>query len=152
MSRPSEADFDPYSGCLDAQCAWRNFGGLSIDEAFEKFSENPLRYQEDFMWMGGAAFKYYFPVLERYIRKSRVGSGEVEDEVDAVHILADCVKSQFDTPTEGLVMPLRTQILDLAAYVQDNISRYYAREEDLIHAAKSWQALQTKLESIVEPN
>jgi hypothetical protein len=33
---PTELDFDPLHGDLDAQCAWRNFGGLTLDEAHAK--------------------------------------------------------------------------------------------------------------------
>ncbi|MBL8820867.1 MAG: hypothetical protein JNL96_20010 [Planctomycetaceae bacterium] len=65
---PTEADFDPYGGDLDAQCAWRNFGGLTLDEATNKFRERPEIYQEDFMFMGGKAFAFYFPVVEAYLR------------------------------------------------------------------------------------
>ncbi len=36
---PSERDFDPYGGDLDAQCAWRNFGGLTLEEATRRFRE-----------------------------------------------------------------------------------------------------------------
>ena len=68
---PSEGDFDPYHGCLDAQCAWRNFGGLDLDSAYRKFCENPSYYQEDFMFMGPAAFTFYFPVVDRYLREIR---------------------------------------------------------------------------------
>jgi hypothetical protein len=67
-SLPTEQDFDPWGGDLDAQCAWRNFGGLAIDRAKAKFRENPLLYQEDFMFMGTKAFAYYFPVIEEYLR------------------------------------------------------------------------------------
>jgi hypothetical protein len=56
---PTETDFDPYQGDLDAQCAWKNFGGLTLGEAFVKFEESPETYQEDFMFMGGKAFARY---------------------------------------------------------------------------------------------
>ena len=69
-SIPTERDFLEDHGCLDARCAWENFGGLSLDEAFKKFCENPLSYGEDFMFMGEFAFAYYFPVLDRYVREA----------------------------------------------------------------------------------
>jgi hypothetical protein len=63
---PTERDFDPWHGNLDAQCAWRHFGGLTLDQAHARFRENPLGYQEDFMFMGPVAFAFYFPVIEDY--------------------------------------------------------------------------------------
>lgn len=46
---PKERDFDPYGGGLDEQCAWRNFGGLTLDEAYHKFESAPEVYQ-DLTW------------------------------------------------------------------------------------------------------
>lgn len=43
---PSERDFDPYGGDLDAQCAWRNFGGLTLEEAIRRFRERPEIYKK----------------------------------------------------------------------------------------------------------
>ncbi len=55
---PTERDFDPYGGELDAQCAWKNFGGPTLDEAHAKFREHPECYREKLMAMGGKAFAY----------------------------------------------------------------------------------------------
>ncbi|MEM7232007.1 MAG: hypothetical protein AAF517_07535, partial [Planctomycetota bacterium] len=65
---PTQADFDPWDGDLDAGHAWKEFGGLSVDEALAKFLENPGYHQESFMFMGGVAFAFYFPVVDRYLR------------------------------------------------------------------------------------
>ena len=112
-SLPTERDFDPWSGDLDAQCAWRNFGGLTIEQAKAKFCENPLRYQEDFMFMGGKAFAYYFPVVEDYLRS--IPDAASEDDHEA-WILAHCIRNQFD----------RDERLAYAAW------RMEEREEDLV--------------------
>ena len=32
MSLPTENDFDPCGGNLDAKWAWKNFGGLTIEQ------------------------------------------------------------------------------------------------------------------------
>lgn len=45
-SDSTERGFDPWNGTLDAQIAWRDVGGLPLDEANAKFRENPLYYQE----------------------------------------------------------------------------------------------------------
>src|SRR4051812_25393352 len=64
---PSQSDFCNGVGG-DAGDAWRNFGGLSLDAAYQKFTECPESYQEDFMWMFPRAFEYYYPVVDRYLR------------------------------------------------------------------------------------
>ena len=69
---PGERDFDPDAGDLDAQVAWKHFGGLTLSEAYQRFQEDPEKHTEDFMYMGGKAFAYYFPVLERYLLISYV--------------------------------------------------------------------------------
>lgn len=61
---PTEKDFDPIGGSLDAQSAWKHFGGLTLEEVNRKFRENPFYYEEAFMWMGGKAFDFYFPVID----------------------------------------------------------------------------------------
>ena len=40
---PTERDFAP-SGALDEQCAWRHFGGLTLEEAYGKFASAPESY------------------------------------------------------------------------------------------------------------
>ena len=59
---PSKEDFVPY-GTLDELRAWENFGGLSLDEAYDKLCENPLYYQEDFMWMESKHLRSIFRPL-----------------------------------------------------------------------------------------
>src|SRR5687767_9278711 len=95
---PSEEDFEAVGrdACLDAKTAWEHFGGLSLAEAYELFIDNPVNYQEDFMWMGTVAFAYYFPVLDRYLREV-----VPTDEDDDCYgwIIGEGVKMQFATST-----------------------------------------------------
>lgn len=67
---PSESDFitHPETPNLDQVRAWRNFGGLTLEEAKAQFAENPIYYQEDFMWMGTNAFAFYFPVVDWWLQ------------------------------------------------------------------------------------
>ena len=93
---PNRDDFNPTGCYLDADWTWGNFGGLDLSEAFARFCEDPDMYQEDFMFMGSAAFSYYFPVIERYIYESQiVPESEFDSEVEAMWILAHCINSQF---------------------------------------------------------
>lgn len=145
-SRPKESDFDPFGGCLDAQYAWKNFGGLSVAEAYTKFCERPELYQEDFMFMGGTAFSYYFPVIECYIRESNADAGN-EHEVDAMWILAHCIKQQFENLDTLTTEPLRTNVLDLVSYVRQNLTQYCAEPTEQQRIDSAWAELQARLTS-----
>jgi hypothetical protein len=92
---PTARDFDPYRGDLDAKWAWDNFGGLSIERAYEVFIERPEIYQEDFMFMGGRAFEYYFPVIDRYLREVKVDRDTLGD--CEAWILGAVIVAQIDS-------------------------------------------------------
>lgn len=142
---PGEADFDPYGGCLDAQCAWDHFGGLSLTEAHLKFCEHPDLYQEDFMFMGGAAFAYYFPVIERYIRESQVDA-EFGIDVEAMWILAHCIKNQIEVSGPRHLEHLRERIDALVDHVRRHPSQYSTELEEQNHVDSAWAELQAALQ------
>ena len=142
--KPTERDFDPWNGNLDAQCAWRNFGGLTLDEAHAKFRENPLRYQEDFMWMGGRAFAYYFPVVEDHLRT--VSDTDRDDDHES-WILAHCIQTQFDDDNLIHVRHLAPRVIELAGFVCDNIHRFGAYNGDRQRVADAWTVLVDHVEA-----
>lgn len=124
---------------LDGFSAWRNFGGMTVDEAYRKFCENSLCYQEDFMWMGDAAFVFYFPVLDRYIREK-----EPEDKFDCVtHILGHCIGMHI-SEKHPLVRPIYDQIVKLCDYVLTGLKNV-ADDDNRSHSVKEiqtvWEAL-----------
>ena len=139
---PSEKDFDPFGGDLDAQCAWKNFGELTLKQAYDLFLTNPIHYQEDFMFMGGAAFDYYFPVIDRYIREV-VGDDEGDD--CEVAILGSGVAAQFDwngaDPNDALV----SEIAQLAAYVSSNVAQYSPAAKDQRRIKREWSRVNEKI-------
>ena len=143
-SRPKMSDFDPCGGCLDAQNAWRHFGGLSIPEAYTRFCEAPESYQEDFMFMGTDAFLYYFPVIERYILESRVDDDE-NQEVEAMWILAHCIGQQFEDREVQRNDSLRLSIRQLIDHVRNNLSQYCSERVDQQHVDMAWEELQSKI-------
>src|SRR5438046_1075541 len=111
-SLPTELDFNPWGpDALDAQRAWRNFSGLTLDKAAKKFRERPCTYQEDFMFMGTKAFVFYFPIIEDYLRE--IGSAYEGDDHEA-WILAHCILNQFEAkPGRDLVqlIPLIPRVI-----------------------------------------
>jgi len=62
---------------LDEQCACEHFLGKNPREAEKLFAESFSFYQEDLMWMGPVAFRYYVRAAINYI-KSDASSGDPE--------------------------------------------------------------------------
>ena len=142
---PTQADFDPW-GDLDAQWAWRNFGGLTLDQAHARFQENPLRYQEDFMFMGPRAFAYYFSVIEQYLRNVP------EDENDHDHqawILAHAIKNQFDPAYVSSIKQLAPVVIELAEFIQAEIHRFGAEPFEQERVAQAWAAMAEHVQALM---
>lgn len=146
-SLPTERDFDPWNGDLDAQCAWKHFGGLTLSEAHAKFRENPLYYQEDFMFMGGRAFAYYFPVVEEHLR-TVFETGSAGDHES--WILAHCIHSQFAAGTLAHVRHLAPQVIELAGFVRNNIHRFGVDDSERQRVADAWSELVTHVEACLQ--
>jgi hypothetical protein len=144
VSLPTEQDFDPFGGDLDAQHAWRSFGGLSIAEAVTLLRQNPIHYQEDFMFMGGRAFVFYFPVLDTFLREFRLT--EHEDDSQAA-IIGSCVAAQFGWPTASHLAPIHSAIRSLADYVCSHTDLLAAEADEQRRIARDWQAVYSVLDS-----
>ena len=150
---PGERDFDPYEGDLDAQVAWKNFGGLTLTEAYQRFLENPSTYAEDFMWMGDKAFVYYFPVLERYLLVTPIWSEENGSEWCQVLGLGSAIQFQFTEESLPELLQLAPRVLPLIAQVKESIDAcvasghpYYSDPEVNQHVSKEWDELEHHLQ------
>jgi hypothetical protein len=142
---PTKDDFVPWGpGDLDAENAWRSFGGLTLAEARQKFRENPAYYQEDFMFMGGKAFAFYFPVIEDYLRESPEVEGGYGDR--EAWILAKGIQSQFETKTASYVAPLAERIVALSKFIQANIVSFGDDEEERQRVSDAWRELDALLQ------
>ena len=138
---PGYADFDPWGGDLDAQTASQNFRGLTRPQAYEKFIDHPEYYSEDFMFMGGAAFAYYYPVIERYLLEF----GFPENQ--QAWFLAHCIKQQFDADANS-IQHLRPRILALLAHVQSHLPFYGEDEQEQSNIGMAWGELALRLATI----
>ncbi len=92
--------------------AWQRFGGKTLDEACELLLSYPIRYDEDFMWMGAPAFKFYFPVIDRYLRSIPVA---IQFTLDAAWLLSACIQMHFDCHKD--MSGLHEPIISLCDYV-----------------------------------
>lgn len=136
---PGQVDFDPWGGCLDALHAWENFGELSLDQAYRLFVENPGYYQEDFMFMGPAAFDYYFPVIDRFLREFRRAD---DDDLDdgCAWILGAAMISQLESAKpRPIAAQTAAEIRGLAAFVIREIDRYASEAEAQRRILEPWR-------------
>src|SRR4051812_20887734 len=66
------------------------FNGMTLDEAYAYFCQAPQGREEDFMWMPEGGFRYYYPVIDRYLRSLEPITDEWEMFRPA-WILAHCI-------------------------------------------------------------
>jgi hypothetical protein len=137
---PGHKDFDPWDGFLDAEYAWKNFGGLTLPQAWELFCENPIHYQEDFMFMGPVAFAYYFPVIDRHLREAQ--PTEVDDDCLA-WIIGRGVQAQLEGK-HRFRESLLQEIAELAAYVKGFVEKF--RLEDGERITTVWEKVAAEVE------
>jgi hypothetical protein len=136
-SLPTQLDLRAGDDALDEMHAWRNFGGLTLDEARAKFREDPDIYQEDFMWMGGRAFAFYFPVIEEHL----LNAPEVNEGDDhEAWILACGIRSQLDSYPRD-VKHLAPRVLELAEFIAKNLSRFGSGYGERTGVARTWNEL-----------
>ncbi len=147
-SLPTRDDFDPWGGDLDAKHAWKMFGGLTLEEARMVFLDCPESRQEDFMFMGGKAFAYYFPIIEDYLRAPQC-EGTEEDDRQA-WILARGILNQFSMSPRSYLLPLVPRIIELSRYVQENCPPEHEHEHNKISVA--WAEVEATAKAISESN
>ena len=131
---PTEKDF---GGCLDAKCAWKHFGGLDLNSAYKLFCENPLYYQEDFMFMGIVAFQFYFPVVDRFLRDSR------NLEADGLAwILAKAICMQLESPVGASLL---NKIESLCNYVRTHLPEYSELPVEMEEIGSAWAEVERRI-------
>ena len=116
-SLPRREDFitlgENWSGHPEQVEAWENFGGKTVEEAYEKFCENPLWYQESFTRMGAVAFSFYLPVLDRCIRS--LPAEELDRSDSSLESLASAIDSRLKESEK--LRPQQDLLLQLCDYV-----------------------------------
>ncbi|SRR5581483_1145487 len=137
---PDRSDFFESDDDLDGRYAWKHFGNLNLAQAYERFCENPHFYQEDFMSMGGKAFAFYFPVIERYLFECTP-----KDDYDCkAWIIAEGIKIQLKSSTADAIKPLCERLLSLTGHVLSKLEPLEPDERARVQQA--WTELKSMLE------
>jgi hypothetical protein len=146
---PTQQDFDPYGEDLDAQWAWKNFGGLTVDQAKAKFTQRPEIYYEDFMSMGGKAFAYYYPVIDSFVREVPLLPLKDRNEHE-VWIVAQCIENQCRGCNDPYIRHLNRDVLDLCRFVRENMLLFGTDPYVLNKIDQQWTALEQHLNATNE--
>jgi hypothetical protein len=140
MSLPTRADFG--GDHPDILCAWREFGGKSLEEAYAHFCSAPESRQEDFMWMGEGAFRFYYPVIDRYLR-SLGPIGDDDDWRRPAWILASCIGMHFECHEN--MSGLHEPIISLCDHVCAHLDHYSQDESEREEIRGAWTELRAQV-------
>lgn len=83
---------------LDAECAFKQFAGKSLEEAEELFRDNALHYQEDLLSMPSIAFNYYAPVFAKYVLSNNA-KGDSDGASSFLHMVIELLQANRSLAT-----------------------------------------------------
>ena len=103
---------------LDERAASAHFAGKNLDEAEALFRQNSLYYQEDLMFMGPIAFRFYIHAAIRYFQ-----SDAATGDSDIVYCLAGLLEFRLKYEPEEL-SAIAKCLCDACTYVLSNWPRF----------------------------
>jgi len=98
MRLPTAEEINPIPDDLDGQHAVQHFLGKTLEEAEALFREDSITYQEDLMFMGPSAFRFYVQAAINYIQ-SEAATGDS----DIVNCIAGILESRLEFEPDELV-------------------------------------------------
>ena len=101
----------------------------------------PESYQEDFMFMGGRAFAFYYPVIDRFLRET-IDLPVDERGLRQSCILPLCILAQFDGANRRYVSALKQPVLDLCEFMLQHIQCFADDWDDPTEIENNWRHLQ----------
>jgi hypothetical protein len=91
-ARPPTAEEINVFDSLDERCAVENFLGKDLEQAQALFRDNFLRFQEDLMWMGPIAFRFYVSAAINYLL-----SKDADADADAASSFCGMIEFRLDS-------------------------------------------------------
>ena len=121
-SLPTRDEINVYDD-LDGRWACKNFFGKTLEEAEALFRENPRR-DEDLLWMGPIAFRYYVQAAIRFIQ-----SDEGAFQACFINGFRGTLEWRLECqPLEELI-PVAGQLAAVCRYVVEHWTKFDANEE-----------------------
>lgn len=120
---PAFRDLSPSLGeNLDEKLAAEHFLGKTLREAENLFRENAIHYAGDLMWMGDAAFAFYFMAFSRYLKSSHA-----DGDSDALNSLASIIAFRVEHEPKSIV-GVRRDVLSVLSYCVDHFPKFAVNE------------------------
>lgn len=122
MNIPSKDDWGEIDqNDLDAQWAFKQFFGKSLEEADRMSEENALNYQEDLESMPTTAFNFYAPPLANYLISERAAG-----DADGASSFLRMVIWMFKERSEVIYDEIRELLLRASEHVANRQAFYEA--------------------------
>jgi hypothetical protein len=108
---PTRAEINPFD-CLDGQAAEKTFFGKDLEAAEKLFPQ----YEEDLLYMGPVAFRYYVQAAIRYFRRA---------DADSSGIIGFCstLELRLELEPEELI-PIADQLANICGYIVQHHDRF----------------------------
>lgn len=135
MTLPSAKEISPYDD-LDGRRACDHFLGKTIEEAEALFRQNPEYYQDDLLWMGPAAFRYYVQAAIRFIR-----SPDAAEESDFINGFESTLRLRLEQEPDELA-PLAEKLCDVCIYIIEHYESFDLEPEIYGDLRTNYKALQ----------
>jgi hypothetical protein len=136
MRLPTAREINPIPEDLDGQCAEQNFLGKSLEEAEALFRESSITYQEDLMYMGSTAFRFYVQAAISYIQsKSATGDSDI------IAGFAGILECRLESESQEL-LSIAEQLASICAYIIEQYDRFDLTPEIYGDLRPRFQALQ----------
>ena len=110
---------------LDAEWAFKQFSGKSLEDAEKMFRENALYYQDDLIAMPSIAFNCYAPVFAKYILSEHAES-DSDGASSFLHLVIELLQAN-----RSLAALETVKILLDAAKIVSTKQNYYDADIDI---------------------
>jgi hypothetical protein len=123
MNLPTAKEINPVPENLDGRCAERHFLGKTLEEAEALFRESSITYQEDLMFMGPSAFRFYVHAVINYVR-SETATGDS----DIISCFASILEHRLEFEADELP-PVAPQLASICAYILQRYDKFMLTPE-----------------------
>jgi len=135
MTLPTRWDINVHDS-LDERTACEHFLGKSLAEAEALFREASIMYQEDLMFMGASAFRFYVQAAISYIQsEAATGDGDI------ISCFASILEHRLEYEAEQL-RPVAGRLGSICGYILEHYDRFDLRPEIYGDVRPRFQALQ----------
>lgn len=141
MTLPSRQDINVYDS-IDERCACEHFLGKSLAEAEAMFRENWQYYQEDLVFMGISAFRFYVQAAIRFIQ-----SDAATGDSSVVSCFAMILEHRLEHESAELV-PIADRLASICGYILEQHERFDFMPETLDDDPIRVQTLQQTLSEL----